>query len=123
MKTSDHIISLLESMGFKFYKYSLDSNKEFPPMKFQKRLDIENEFKDLPLCQCNDALFINVEINDFILNEHSIQSVTFEIVSENNNHDWVDFKFYNLGFNKFNSQNDILYYCRKLVKVWEAAQD
>ena len=64
----------------------------FKTKKYQKRLDLNGDFK-YPLCQCNDKLHINITETSYKVGEK--ESVSFEIyiTAETRFGDWADLKF------------------------------
>lgn len=96
-------------------KYNDSPNIRMITQKLQRRLDID--FPELPVCDCNDKLFINVDICQSTI--HGNLSVTAEVhlCHENKQGEWCDLKIYSL---KPQDIYDRLYfYENKLLEMWE----
>ena len=96
-------------------EYNDYPNVNMITQKLQRRLDID--FPNLPVCDCNDKLSINVDICQAVV--HGNLSVTAEIhlCHANKQNEWCNLKIYSLKPEDI--YNNLEYYEDKLMKMWE----
>ena len=105
----------LEQHGYKMWKE--DKDEMSFSQKYQKRLDILHKYKDVPLCECNDKLLINIDYWSFEINGIFSESCTIYLVHENKNQDWCDLKIYSIPVDKM--KENLEHYEDKIVKLWK----
>lgn len=99
----------LESNGYKMWK------QEENTLHFQKRVD--DIYPESPVCECNDKLFINIQVFKFAI--HGVVHTSFEIniVHERPDDEWCDLKIYSLTEDQVKS--NLKSYEDKMIKLWE----
>lgn len=110
------IKQFLESHQYKMWKE--DKDEMSFSQKYQKRLDILHKYKDVPLCECNDKLLINIDYWSFEINGIFSESCTIYLVHENKNQDWCDLKIYSIPVDKM--KEGLVGYEDKIIKLWKA---
>ena len=105
----------LEQNAYKMWKQDVD--KMSISQKYQKRLDILHKYKDVPLCECNDKLLINIDYWSFKINGITSESCGIYMIHENQNGDWCDLKIYSIPVDKL--MEDIVGYEDKIVNLWK----
>lgn len=105
----------LEAHQYKMWKEDKDTMSV--SQKYQKRLDILHKYKDVPLCECNDKLLINIDYWRFEINGITSESYSIYMIHENKNGDWCDLKIYSIPVDKL--MEDIVGYEDKIVKLWK----
>ena len=85
----------LESKGYKMWEEKTDylGDKKFVSRKYQKRVDVLPGWQGVPLCSCNDKLFLNIEESQIA---GFPESYSIGMVHENRYGEWCDFKIYSL---------------------------
>ena len=85
----------LEQSGYKMWEEKTDylGDKKFVSRKYQKRVDLLPEWQGVPLCFCNDKLFLNIEESKIA---EFPESYSISMVHENRYGEWCDFKIYSL---------------------------
>lgn len=106
----------LESHQYKMWKE--DKDEMSFSQKYQKRVDTLHKYKDVPICECNDKLLINIDYWGFQINDVLSKSCSIHLVHENKNQDWCDLKIYSIPVDKM--KENLQYYEDKLVKLWKA---
>lgn len=104
----------IESFGYKMWKE--ENEKSFRSRLYQKRVDTLPGWEGIPLCQCNDKLFIDLEELTFLYNGES-RNTTFalKIRAEGENEIWCDLGFYSLTQDKISA---IPFMEKKLKAMW-----
>ena len=89
----------IESFGYKMWKE--ENEKSFRSRLYQKRVDTLQGWEGIPLCQCNDKLFIDLEELTPLCNGE-IRNTTFSlrIRAEGKDEIWCDLGFYSVTCNK-----------------------
>ena len=96
--------------------YKTESSEYGVTNFYQRRVDTDEGF-DLPLCQCNDKLFINAEVFAMDFQGNKKVSCAISLVHENLQGEWCDLKIYSPD--EFDLWNNIKHYESKLLKMWE----
>lgn len=99
----------LESNGYKMWK------QEENTLHFQKRVD--NIYTESPVCECNEKLFINVQVFTFPINAVVHTSCEINMVHERPDDEWCDLKIYSLTEDQVKS--NLKSYEGKMIKLWE----
>ena len=104
----------IESFGYKMWKE--ENEKSFHTRLYQKRVDTLPGWEDVPLCRCNDKLFIDLEELTFIYGSDSLNTTfSVKIRAEGENEIWCDLGFYSVTCNKL---PDIPFMEKKLKSMW-----
>ena len=109
-----NIQQFLESKGYKMWKE--DHNSHGSTFNFQKRVD--RDYPMAPLCQCNEKLFINIDMHTLFTNsveQHT--SFTISLVHENQQGEWADLRIYSLSEEQIQSKLES--YEDKIINLWE----
>ena len=86
--------------------------------EWQSRVDIRDGFDEsIPLCQCNDKLFINVRLDDFEANGSMFHSASVSLTHENKEGLWCDFKICSLTQDELADKLPSLE--QKLLRLWK----
>lgn len=109
MNTKD----FLESNGYRLWKQ--ENEQSHSTMYFQKRVD--GLYPDTPVCECNDKLFINIEVWTMEYNGNPHTSCTINMVHERPEDEWCDLKIYSLTEEQINT--NLKSYEDKMVALWE----
>ena len=104
----------LEQNGYKMWEQNVD--KMSVTQKYQKRVDTLHKYKDIPLCECNDKLLINIDYWSFEINGITSESCSIYMIHENKNGDWCDLKIYSIPVDKI--KEGLVVYEDKIVKLW-----
>jgi len=109
-----NIQQFLESHGYRMWKE--ENNSHGSTFNFQKRVD--RDYPMAPLCQCNDKLFINIDMCTLFTNSTDKHTgFTISLVHENQHGEWCDLKIYSLKeeqiLSKLGSYED------KIINLWE----
>lgn len=104
----------LEQNGYKMWKEDKDTMSF--SQKYQKRLDTLHKYKDVPLCECNDKLLINIDYWHFEINGITSESCSIYMIHENKNEDWCDLKIYSIPVDKM--KENLVAYEDKIVNLW-----
>ncbi len=83
---------------------------------YQRRVDTDEGF-DLPLCHCNEKLYINIEHSDFNINGTNHNSCEISLTHENNEGKWCDLKIYSLK--EYDLLDNLDKYEAKLLAMWK----
>ena len=85
---------------------------------WQSRVDIRDGFDEsIPLCQCNDKLFINVSLDDFEANGSMFHSASISLTHENKEGLWCDLTIYSLTQDELADKLPSLE--QKLLRLWK----
>ena len=111
----------LKKDGFQQFQSSFYNDEKYAGVintHWQKRMDLNRD--DIPLCQCNDKILINIHIRSGSETIGS-QTVSFndsdiELTAETEDSDWIDFKYYGLSFNDAQERYAIL--IERLLLAW-----
>lgn len=111
----------LKKDGFQQFKSSFFNDDKYAQVistHWQKRMDLDRD--DIPLCQCNDKILINIHIRSGSETIGS-QTVSFndydiELTAETEDNDWVNFKYYGLSFNDAKDRYTTL--IERLLLAW-----
>ena len=86
--------------------------------EWQSRVDIRDGFDEsIPLCQCNDKLFINVRLDDFEANGSMFHSASISLTHENKEGLWCDLTIYSLTQDELADKLPSLE--QKLLRLWK----
>lgn len=110
-----NIKQFLESNQYKMWKEDKDTMSF--SQKYQKRLDTLHKYKDVPLCECNNKLLINIDYWRFEINGITSESCSIYMIHENKNGDWCDLKIYSIPVDKM--KENLVAYEDKIVKLWK----
>ena len=106
----------LTDAGYKCWntnKYQYGTTAEW-----QSRVDIRDGFDEsIPLCQCNDKLFINVRLDDFEANGSMFHSASISLTHENKEGLWCDLTIYSLTQDELADKLPSLE--QKLLRLWK----
>ena len=112
------IKEFLESNGYKQWASKKDNIGDcmFITEKYQKRVDFDTAWTKAPLCECNDKLLVNIEVNtNTIGGEENITWTIFLLHQSPVNDEWCDLKIYNILTDKL---IDIEKFESKLREMW-----
>lgn len=114
-----NIKEFLEKKGYVCWKEDTENQGSYrsQSMKFQKKINDP----DIPVCECNEKLFINVEYHLFDIGSGVNETCTIRICAENESSDWCDLKIYSIPLEKFKENID--YYEKKILVMWEVFYD
>lgn len=85
--------------------------------EWQSRVDIRDGFDEsIPLCQCNDKLFINVRLDNFEANGSMFHSASISLTHENKEGLWCDLTIYSLTQDELADKLPSLE--QKLLRIW-----
>ena len=106
----------LEQDGYKMWEEKTDylRDKKFVSRKYQKRVDVLPGWQGVPLCSCNDKLFLNIEESQIA---GFPESYSIGMVHENRYGEWCDLKIYSIPTDKL---VDIEKFESKLCEMWIA---
>ncbi len=105
----------LEKSGYKNWKNEKDHFGTTE--RWQARIDIREDFdENIPLCQCNDKLFINVIIRRLLLNGENHTGVEMEMCHENQDGHWSGLKIYSLT--EKDIEVNLSWLENKLLRMW-----
>lgn len=110
-----NIKEFLESNGYKMWKQEAESG--LITQHFQKRIDNLHKYIDVPVCECNDKVFVNIQYYDFDMGNHQTKSCQISLVHENKNQDWCDLKIYSISVDKM--KEGLVGYEDKIIKLWK----
>ena len=86
--------------------------------EWQSRVDIRDGFDEsIPLCQCNDKLFINVRLDDFEANGSMFHSASISLTHENKEGLWCDLTICSLTQDELADKLPSLE--QKLLRLWK----
>lgn len=105
----------LEQNEYKMWKE--DKDEMSFSQKYQKRVDTLHKYKDVPVCECNNKLLINIDYWSFEINGVLSESCSIHLVHENKNQDWCDLKIYSIPVDKM--KENLQYYEDKIIKLWK----
>lgn len=105
----------LESNGYKMWKQ--DNDDWSTTQHFQKRIDNLHKYVDVPLCECNDKVLVNIQYYEININEHQAKSCEISLVHENKNQDWCSLKIYSIPVDKM--KEGLVGYEDKIIKLWK----
>ena len=103
----------IESFGYKMWKE--ENEKSFRSRLYQKRVDNLPSWEGVPLCQCNDKLFIDLEELTFVYNGDFNTTFSVKIRAEGNDEIWCDIGFYSLTQDKISAIPSME---KKLKAMW-----
>ena len=104
----------IESFGYKMWKE--ENEKSFRTRLYQKRVDAIPGWEDVPLCRCNDKLFIDLEELTFVYNGENLNTTfSVKIRAEGKDEIWCDLGFYSITCNKMPA---IPFMEKKLKAMW-----
>lgn len=104
----------IESFGYKMWKE--ENEKSFRSRLYQKRVDTLPGWDFVPLCRCNDKLFIDLEELTFMYNGDSLNTTfSVKIRAEGKDEIWCDIGFYSLAQDKIPA---IPFTEKKLKAMW-----
>ena len=84
----------IESFGYKMWKE--ENEKSFRSRLYQKRVDTLPSWDGVPLCQCNDKLFIDLEEMTILYDGDFNTTFSVKIRAEGNDEIWCDIGFCSL---------------------------
>ena len=103
----------LELNSYRMWKEENTSYGSF--LYFQKRVD--RDYPMAPLCQCNEKLFINIDVCKFDFSGVRQTSCTINLVHENQHGEWCDLRIYSLSEEQIQSKLES--YEDKIINLWE----
>ena len=118
--TKDNIIyndnNLINFKEFGYNHWQTDTNSMGYTEKWQVRIDTQDRFKGVPLCDTNDKLHLNIDASYMEVDGKDWTNYTFSMTQDANKI-WCDLKFYSI------SEDDIMKFGldefeRRLVKLW-----
>lgn len=112
------IKELLESNRYKHWSSEKDRIGDCMLIteKYQKRVDYEVAWLDMWLCECNDKLFINIEVNASTVGRKENTTWTIYMTHQSPvNNEWCDLKIYSIPTEKL---VDIEKFESKLREMW-----
>lgn len=95
----------LQSNGYKHWASKRDraGDYSFVTEKYQKRADGMLTWVNVPLCECNDKLLVNIEVNTITVGGKENTRWTIYMTHQSPvNNEWCDLKIYNLPMDKMN---------------------
>lgn len=96
-------------------KYQEFNNVEMITQKLQRRVD--RVYSTLPVCNCNDKLFVNVDIIQTVYQGNMSITAEVHLCHENKQCKWYNLKIYGLKPEDIYSKLDK--YETKLLKMWK----
>ena len=109
-----NIQQFLESHSYKMWKE--EHNSHGSTFNFQKRVD--RDYPMAPLCQCNEKLFINIDMCTLFTNSTDKHTgFTISLVHENQQGEWADLRIYGLKEEQIRSK--LVSYEDKIINLWE----
>lgn len=84
----------LEGLGYK--KWATELNDFGQTLKFQKRMDVIEKYKEFPLCNSNEKININVEYSELDIQGVMHVSYKLDIIQEANGI-WSNLAMYSLS--------------------------
>lgn len=109
-----NIQQFLESNNYRMWKEENTSYGSF--LYFQKRVD--RDYPMAPLCQCNEKLFINIDMCTMFTNSTDKHTgFTVSLVHENQYGEWCDLRIYSLSEEQIQSKLES--YEDKIINLWE----
>lgn len=108
-----NIQQFLESNNYRMWKE--ENNSHGSTFNFQKRVD--HDYPMAPLCQCNEKLFINIDVCKFDFSGVRQTSCTISLVHENQHGEWCDLRIYSLSDGQI--QSKLGSYEDKIINLWE----
>lgn len=119
----DTALAALLSVGYKIFNIKDDDmGGIWRTFELQRRVD--TSYLSLPLCLCNDKVFVNATVHVADLNDGSgtvMKSVDMNIVHEAAEDQWIKLKPYGRVIESFNTGESVLEHERKLVTLWSYA--
>ena len=103
----------LELNSYRMWKEENTSYGSF--LYFQKRVD--RDYPMAPLCQCNEKLFIIIDVYKFDFSGVRQTSCTISLVHENQQGEWCDLRIY--GLSEEQIQSKLESYEDKIINLWE----
>ena len=103
----------IEKFGYKMWKE--ENEKSFRSRLYQKRVDTLPGWSCVPLCQCNDKLFIDLEEMTILYDGDFNITFSVKIRAEGKDEIWCDLGFYSLTQDKL---SDIPFMENKLKAMW-----
>lgn len=103
----------LESNGYKMWKEDYDQMHH--TMYFQKRVD--SAYPNVPVCECNDKLFINIDVWTMKYDGRDHTSCTVNMAHERPDDEWCDLNIYSLTEDQV--KNNLKSYEYEMVALWE----
>jgi len=91
--------------------------KERQQGKWQKRMDTLELWKDYPLCECNDKLFLNINYFTHISGWVVYESYAMFLTHENPKGEWCNLEIYSLSPQQI--IDNIAAYEATLMQMWE----
>lgn len=110
----------LEINGYKHWdsKRDIVGGCSFATEKYQKRVDHTLPWAGVPLCECNDKLSINTEVNTITIDGKENTTWTIFMVHQSPvSKEWCDLKIYSIPTDKL---VDIEKFESKLREMWIA---
>lgn len=106
---------MFEVQGYKKWEDKTERVGEyvFQTKRYQKRVDWLEGWDNVPLCRCNDKLFININQSTA---DAFPPSFSIELVHEGEDDVWADLKLYSITQEQI--ENNLSKYEEKLKKMW-----
>lgn len=119
MKTTD---KLLEEFGFKTWDsgYEEVGNISRNYDKRQKRIDNCKQWEGIPLCGCNDKVFVNIDSSSWGVDQDGSEtSYEVSLTHENKEGQWCDIKTYSLRASDLDTEEKIEFQVKRTIALWE----
>ena len=100
-------------------KYQEFHNVEMITQKLQRRVD--KVYDMLPVCSCNDELFINIDIVQAVIHGNMSIAAEFHLCHENKQGEWCNLRIYGLKSEDIYSNFDK--HETKLLEMWSVFCD
>ena len=85
--------------------------------RWQARIDWRDDFdENIPLCNLNEKLHINVSIHDWLVNGHELKGAEIYICHENKLGEWCNIELYSLTLADLEAKLHSLE--AKLLRMW-----
>ena len=112
-----HEDKLINFSEFGYKCWQTDHNDMGRTEKWQVRVDNQERFKDVPLCETNDKVHLNIDAGYLLINGEGYTNYTFSITQEANEI-WCDLKLYSI------SEDDIMKigldeFEKRMVELWK----
>lgn len=111
----------LDKHGYKCWDTSHDtySNIQITTNKWQRRIDFE--YPDIPVCELNDKLFINITESISTIQKNKFSTYEISITPEVDDFN-IALKFYSINEDKFN-EIGIKEWEKRLVSLWKLSYE
>lgn len=119
----DTVLASFISAGYELYGiHDREAIGESRKFQFQRRVD--RSYPSLPLCLCNDKVFVNatVYVNDYRNRDANVsKSIELNMTHEVADDQWIKLDPYGMPLTWFADANGVLEQEKKLVTLWAYA--